>query len=238
LQLGKRYKILLDEQNLLGKSYWNINEKEKMFHRRLIFEKSCLILQKRNSRQLSFTNNVERNFNFQQNPNQTLKSFIRKVITNSFEETEEFGAEFAQFLGPKHGDFVTLKGSIGIGKSVFARGFVRKVVNDPDLIVLSPTYLLEQEYSSRDGFITLHHFDLYRFQPEMTLIDAQALDWENSVQKDICLVEWPERIKNDRLLPFISYEVDMSLLHDHGDREDGNVPRVITVNKLIRPEKS
>jgi len=108
---------------------------------------------------------------------------------------------------------------VGAGKSVFARGFIREAMGDPDLRVQSPTFLLEQEYempssskNNNESTIVIHHFDLYRFDPEMTEIDARALDWRESVTKGVCLVEWPERIKRSSLLPprWISVKIDFS----------------------------
>jgi hypothetical protein len=47
---------------------------------------------------------------------------------------------------PNKGDVIFLKGDLGAGKSVFARGFVRAAVGNWKLDVPSPTYLLSNTY--------------------------------------------------------------------------------------------
>ena len=81
------------------------------------------------------------------------------------------------------------------GKSVFARGFVRDIINSPKEIVPSPSFLLEQTYSGvrePSGPFTVRHFDLYRLQNNITAADWEALGMREALQNDLCLVEWPE----------------------------------------------
>lgn len=47
---------------------------------------------------------------------------------------------------PNNGDVIFLKGDLGTGKSVFARGFVRGALGDWEIDVPSPTYLLSNTY--------------------------------------------------------------------------------------------
>jgi hypothetical protein len=47
---------------------------------------------------------------------------------------------------PNNGDVIFLKGDLGSGKSVFARGFVRGALGDWKVDVPSPTYLLSNTY--------------------------------------------------------------------------------------------
>lgn len=47
---------------------------------------------------------------------------------------------------PNNGDVIFLKGDLGSGKSVFARGFVRGALGDWKIDVPSPTYLLSNTY--------------------------------------------------------------------------------------------
>lgn len=128
--------------------------------------------------------------------------------------TERLGAWLSQQLGPKPGDFVALEGAVGVGKSVFARGFVRQATGVPDLKVLSPTFLLEQEYPLYNRKYFVRHFDLYRFSPEMTLVDARALEWEQALSSDVCLVEWTERIKQPSLWPRRWIRIRLDFVND------------------------
>ena len=71
---------------------------------------------------------------------------------------------------PSEGAVICLVGDVGCGKTVFARGFVRAMSEDPSLNVCSPTFLLTQEYGpvmrqpEIDGGkgVPLVHADLYR----------------------------------------------------------------------------
>ena len=51
---------------------------------------------------------------------------------------------------PNNGDVIFLKGDLGSGKSVFARGFVRGALGDWNIDVPSPTYLLSNTYFASD----------------------------------------------------------------------------------------
>jgi hypothetical protein len=50
---------------------------------------------------------------------------------------------------PNNGDVIFLKGDLGSGKSVFARGFIRGALGDWKMDVPSPTYLLSNTYHAR-----------------------------------------------------------------------------------------
>ncbi len=45
------------------------------------------------------------------------------------------------------GDRIFFSGDLGVGKSTFIRYILRKYMNDPNLIVRSPTYTYYQKYS-------------------------------------------------------------------------------------------
>lgn len=100
--------------------------------------------------------------------------------------TESLAARLAALARP--GDSILLSGSLGAGKSAFARAFLRAASGDPALDVPSPTFTLVQTYETLKGKI--HHFDFWR------LADASALeelDWD-SARDGIVLVEWPDRL--------------------------------------------
>ena len=81
---------------------------------------------------------------------------MEKFESHSAKETEQFAADLAAKALP--GDVYTLTGDLGVGKTVFAKGFAKGLgIMEP---VTSPTFTIVQEYLS--GRIPLYHFDVYR----------------------------------------------------------------------------
>lgn len=86
------------------------------------------------------------------------------------------------------GDILALEGTLGVGKSVFARHFIQAQMGVEE-DVPSPTFTLVQTYDGEDA--TLYHFDLYRLcQAE----EAFELDIEDAFHDGISLIEWPARL--------------------------------------------
>jgi tRNA threonylcarbamoyladenosine biosynthesis protein TsaE len=85
-------------------------------------------------------------------------------------------------------DVIALRGTLGMGKTEFARAFIRRL-GLPEEEVPSPTFTLVQSYDTEAGMIW--HFDLYRLsQPE----DVWELGFEEALEDGILLIEWPERL--------------------------------------------
>jgi tRNA threonylcarbamoyladenosine biosynthesis protein TsaE len=115
-------------------------------------------------------------------------------------------AALAARLAPlaRAGDVVALRGTLGSGKTSFARAFIAARAGHA-VEVPSPTYTLVQTYELLDGAIW--HFDLYRLaRPD----DAIELDIDEAFATGISLIEWPERLGD--LLP--AERLDVTLTFD------------------------
>lgn len=89
-------------------------------------------------------------------------------------------------------DVITLAGTLGAGKTAFARAFIAARGGGAE--VPSPTFTLLQVYDTADAAI--YHFDLYRLEnPE----DAFEIGIEDAFADGISLIEWPDRL--GRYLP-------------------------------------
>ena len=114
------------------------------------------------------------------------------MIFESFsaEETYEFGKKLGEAAKP--GTVFCLSGDLGVGKTVFTKGFASGLgVTDT---VNSPTFTIVQEYKGRLPF---YHFDVYRIEePE----EMEEIGYEDYFYGDgVCMIEWAELIKE--LLP-------------------------------------
>lgn len=90
------------------------------------------------------------------------------------------------------GTVISLRGSLGAGKTVLARGFAREMGITEAIV--SPTFTLVQEY---EGKLPVYHMDLYRINSEE---DFMMIGGEDMLYSDgVCLIEWSEVI--DAMLP-------------------------------------
>ncbi|MDA1058755.1 MAG: tRNA (adenosine(37)-N6)-threonylcarbamoyltransferase complex ATPase subunit type 1 TsaE [Proteobacteria bacterium] len=117
--------------------------------------------------------------------------------------TDAFAARLSRSL--RKGDFVALRGELGVGKTVVARQIIRTIGGVPAEEVASPTFNLVLIYGY--PHMIIWHFDLYRINaPEETW----ELGLEDALAEGIALVEWPERLgqylPEDRIDVVLSYE--------------------------------
>ena len=145
------------------------------------------------------------------------------VFSLSEQETVEFGRTFAQQL--RGGELVLLRGELGVGKTVFARGVAIGLEIDPEE-VSSPSYALIHEY--RGGRLDVFHIDLYRLdQPEET----ETLGIEDLLDSGgVLLAEWGERLP-----AFYRRDAVLISFHDigEGSRRIDVMPAEVQHDELI-----
>ena len=130
-----------------------------------------------------------------------------RILSDSPDATESLAGRVAQLLMP--GDFVSLRGELGAGKTKFASGVAKGLGVDPSIPITSPTYTLLNIYQGR---IPLYHFDLYRLcgDDDVFFLGFSEYFYGNGIS----LVEWSERLNDelpqDRLEIFLSYVDDVS----------------------------
>ena len=111
--------------------------------------------------------------------------------TNAPEETFAFGKMLGEQAKP--GEVICLNGDLGVGKTVFTKGFAEGLgITEP---VNSPTFTIVQQYDS--GRMPLYHFDVYRIADEEEMFE---LGYESYFfGQGVCLIEWASLIQG--LLP-------------------------------------
>lgn len=118
---------------------------------------------------------------------------MTESIMESFSEKDTFniGKELGGKCKP--GDVILLNGDLGVGKTIFTKGFGKGLgIEDP---ISSPTFTIMQIYE--EGRIPLYHFDVYR------IADIEEMDeigYEDYFYGEgVCLIEWAELI--EEILP-------------------------------------
>ncbi len=109
------------------------------------------------------------------------------IETHSEKDTFELGKKLGSEASP--GDVYTLEGDLGVGKTIFTKGFAKGLgIEEP---VSSPTFTILQEYDS--GRLPFYHFDVYRIG------DVEEMDevgFDDYVYGDgVCIIEWANLIR-------------------------------------------
>lgn len=107
--------------------------------------------------------------------------------SRSERETFEIGLSLGQTCQP--GDILLLEGDLGVGKTVFSKGFGKGLgVEEP---ISSPTFTIVQIYEG--GRLPLYHFDAYRIGD---VEEMEEIGYEDYFYgQGACLIEWASIIR-------------------------------------------
>ena len=112
---------------------------------------------------------------------------MRRIESRSEQETYQAGRQLGQFAKP--GEIYCLNGDLGVGKTVFTKGFAEGIgIQEP---VNSPTFTIIQQYE--EGRLPLYHFDVYRISD---IDEMEEIGYEDYFFGDgVCLIEWANLIE-------------------------------------------
>lgn len=83
-----------------------------------------------------------------------------------------------------------LHGPMGAGKTTLIKALMQ-VLGSPDS-VQSPTFGLVNEYHSKDGSLLAYHFDFYRLEDPLEVLD---IGFETYLEQGCWIfMEWPDKI--------------------------------------------
>ncbi len=129
--------------------------------------------------------------------------------TNCEEQTYKIGFDIA--ANSKPGDIYCLIGDLGVGKTIFSKGFAKGLGIEEH--ITSPTFTIIQEY--HDGNMPLYHFDMYRIED---IDELEMIGYEDYFYGDgVCLVEWANNV--EEVIPkeakYITIEKDLDKGFDY-----------------------
>ena len=134
-----------------------------------------------------------------------------KIILKSKQDTINLAKKIAQQC--KKGDVITLRGTLGAGKTFFTNAFINAIYEKESrgkVDVTSPTFNIVKSYETNN--FPIYHYDLYRLKNSDELYE---LGIEDSLEDGVSLIEWPEIAEG--MLGNIRFE--LSFEHGRDDEE-------------------
>ncbi len=110
------------------------------------------------------------------------------IETHSEKETFELGKSLGEKAMP--GDVFTLEGDLGVGKTIFTKGFAVGLGIKEQ--ISSPTFTIVQVYE--EGRLPFYHFDVYRIGD---IEEMDEIGYEDYVYGDgVSMIEWANLIED------------------------------------------
>jgi len=131
-----------------------------------------------------------------------------EIQSQSVEQTITFGEQLAKHL--QAGDWVTLDGELGAGKTHLIRGIAQGMGADGHAVA-SPTFVLMHEYEPEDlDKPLLIHIDAYRLKHSSDLIN---LGWSDVADEAVMMIEWASKVSD--ALPSDRLQITLRHVNDH-----------------------
>jgi tRNA threonylcarbamoyladenosine biosynthesis protein TsaE len=114
---------------------------------------------------------------------------------------------FAQKLGEllKPGDSLALMGTLGAGKTHFAKGIALGLGVNPDVYVTSPTFTIINSY---EGNFDFYHLDLYRLDSPEELTEIGY--YEIIKSESVVAIEWWDNFPEEILPQTLHVKIDIT----------------------------
>ena len=129
-------------------------------------------------------------------------TYESKSSNDTFAFAEKLGAQ------AQPGDIYCLNGELGVGKTVFAKGFAKGLGVTTE--ITSPTFCIVNEYAGR---IPFYHFDVYRIEDVSEMENIGYIEYFYG--HGVCLVEWAELVQeilpNDAKFIRITKDIEKNL---------------------------
>ena len=134
-------------------------------------------------------------------------------VVKGIEEMNDVAARFAERLTPKNkgATVVALSGSLGAGKTAFAKALARAFGIEEE--GTSPTFVIEKIYAlPHEPFQRLIHIDAYRLNGAH---DLDVLGWKGLLQEpgNLIVIEWPEKVAG--AIPTDALNITLEYIDEH-----------------------
>lgn len=137
-----------------------------------------------------------------------LKGAVGEYVSCSADDTFSLGYNLGRQA--EQGEIYALFADMGMGKTVFAKGFAAGLGISRN--VNSPTFTLVREYHG--GRLPFYHFDVYRIDDIDEMQELGYCDYFYS--NGVCLIEWASLI--EELLPEYTVNIRIEPVTDEPDK--------------------
>ena len=139
-------------------------------------------------------------------------------VIESFSDKDTYNLGVQLGKNAVKGQIYCLDGDLGVGKTVFTKGFAKGLGVNED--ISSPTFTIVLEY--HDGRVPFYHFDVYRIGD---IYEMDEIGYEEYFFGDgVCLIEWASLI--DEIIPENAIKINIKK-----DLDKGFDYRIITIGQ-------